>query len=280
MEDNPYFSDLSTDSDESYTNRDTQLITACKMQDLPQVRGILASPGININARADGGYTALDCAIIGNRRTFQQEIVQALLAVPGIDVNSRDDNGNTALFWAVGRGRRETIQALLERQDTNVNARDNAGNSIVMRAVRRGPAAPIDVLTDILADPRIDVNAANGEGDTPLIIAVIFGRTETVQALLERQDINVNARDSDGNSPLFLAFRNWYTTNTRGYLAIARLLLGKQGIEVDPSVAELLRANGYSQTASQSGGINKKRNKSKRNKSKRNKSKKSRKNKK
>ena len=62
-----------------------------------------------------------------------------------------------------------------------------------------------------------DPNARSETGATPLFLAAIFGRAETVTLLLEA-GANPNARDEDGNTPLHFAA-------SRGHVgAMTRLL--------------------------------------------------------
>ena len=74
--------------------------------------------------------------------------------------------------------------------------------------------------------PGLDANLGRLRGgDSALIWAARFGRTETVQALLAVPGIEVNARDKNGFSALMLAAKF-------GHINIIQALLAKPGIDV------------------------------------------------
>ena len=72
-------------------------------------------------------------------------------------------------------------------------------------------------VTALLAAAGIDVNAANGRGDTALMLAASGGHTETVTALLAAPGVKLNVAATDGTTALALA-------EGRGHVETASLL--------------------------------------------------------
>ena len=100
------------------------------------------------------------------------------------------------------------------------------------------PAAPIhdaagagdvEKVRALLAVDRTAVDAKDGNGHTPLLIAAANGQIEVMKLLLEK-GAAVDAKDSNGSTPLTLAV--W-----QGYLDMAKLLLEK-GAAVDAKTNE------------------------------------------
>ncbi|QYT02820.1 ANK_REP_REGION domain-containing protein [Trichoderma simmonsii] len=110
-----------------------------------------------------------------------------LESVANRDINKRDSTGSSLLHLAcrlhleiMDKSRSEFVADLLE---TNT-----------------GP-----LVTELLMRPGVDVNLLDGEGKTPLLIAVKNHRRDVVRLLLEREDTDVLAQDENGNDALLLA---------------------------------------------------------------------------
>ncbi len=88
----------------------------------------------------------------------------------------------TALFKAVEIDAAHLVaQALKEGADPNV--RDAQGQAPLFVALRGESLKAAEAL---LADPRVDVDAANAHGETPLMMAAMRGQIDWVRKLLER----------------------------------------------------------------------------------------------
>ena len=127
---------------------------------------------------------------------------------------------------------REVLALLVKGVDAN--AADQRGRKPLGVALREGSEQAFDAL---LADPRVDVVAANDKGETPLMLAAIKGRLEWAKKLAARgakinqpgwtplhyacsgpdaggiaawllsQGADVNARSPNGTTPLMMAAR-------------------------------------------------------------------------
>ena len=90
-----------------------------------------------------------------------------------------EDNSKTALFLACEEDRPDVVESLLRSSDS---------------------------MSLTTGDNRIDVNATDQEGRTPLSIASVNGYEECVKKLLQHPLINVNKGDrADGMTSLMLA---------------------------------------------------------------------------
>ncbi len=100
------------------------LIRAVEEKNLPRVQKLLAK-GIDVNKADQRGWTALTLAA----NEGHVEIVRALLATPGIDVNAKmSRSGMTALMRAATKGHLDIVEILLNR-GANVNEVDNEGRT-------------------------------------------------------------------------------------------------------------------------------------------------------
>ena len=101
-------------------------------------------------------------------------------------------------------GREQSCQLLLQHPKIEVNARSTSDNeTALIGAVKQGHA---NIVKQLLNDPRVEVNAHDTEGMTPLMYAVRNGREESCQLLLQHPHIEVNAVDDRGMTALHLAF--------------------------------------------------------------------------
>ena len=159
----------------------TQLVRLGRSDNLPALRALLALRGFNPNLRYGDGTVGnyggnygiarlplLDAVMDGNL-----EGVRALLAHPEINVNARDKDGETALH----------------------NANYAAGNA----------GAITDVL---LRDRRVNANAVNVKGETPLLVALGKTGAKAVAAKLAfHPRVNLNAKNRAGQTALDIALQ-------------------------------------------------------------------------
>ena len=145
----------------------TPLVVAASRDCVEIVRALVAGGPTDVNAKTYNSNTALTAAAdLGHA-----EIVRYLLAV-GADVNAKTGHGNTALTLAAGRGHAEKVRALLAA-GADVNAKDACGNTALIFAASKGYT---EIVRALLEDPRIDVDAKNDEGYTPLMYAAMQER--------------------------------------------------------------------------------------------------------
>lgn len=118
----------------------------------------------------------------------------------------------------------EDIVRLLLESGANVNATDAQDNTALHHAVHWGRTGIVRLLLDAGADATID--NINGH-ETPLILAVLMGRTDCVRLLLEKRDCSkeINKRIEGITTLLHMAVAS-------GHTEIVRLLL-QHGADVN-----------------------------------------------
>lgn len=90
-------------------------------------------------------------------------------------------------------------EALSDAKTFNVNQRNGQGQTPLHLAVKKGKKDIVDVLLQKGAD----VNAADTEGKTPLHYAVFYGHYEIAKQLLQHH-ANPSLTDKAGETPLHL----------------------------------------------------------------------------
>jgi ankyrin repeat protein len=139
--------------------------------------------------------------LIAASRAGRLDAVKLLLEA-GAAVNAADTlQDQTALMWAAAEGHADIVSALLEgRADPNRGARVTAikkrehadhptgGLTALMFAVRNGH----EEIARTLIQAGADVKAANGDGATATIIAIVNDRFDLAKELLDR---GANAND-------------------------------------------------------------------------------------
>ena len=170
----------------------------------PEAAQILLAAGATLNLAE-----AADCG--------DMERVRQLLAE---GVSPDEDAAITRAAYS----NHEDIVRLLLESGANVNATDALDNTALHHAVHWGRTGIVRLLLDAGADATID--NINGH-ETPLILAVLMGRTDCVRLLLEKRDLTpyINRRIEGVTTLLHMAVED-------GHTEIVRLLL-KHGADVN-----------------------------------------------
>ena len=164
---------------------------------------MLLARGAAIDMQDDDGRTALMEATDND----QDSVVKTLLA-NGADVNVKDREGKSVIFFVKSD---EITRLLLTHPGIQINVKDREGVSALFVAARRG----IMAVVERLLGSGINVNEANNDGWTPLMIAAYRSRARNrhrdrkgvaiVKMLLATAQVGVDARNCDGNTALSLA---------------------------------------------------------------------------
>jgi ankyrin repeat protein len=184
-------------------------------------------------------------------------IVELLPAVVNINPDVRDEDGFTPLISACYMGHVSIVQQLLSRTDVDFNCTDNYcgyGTPLITACHERH----LEIINLLLAKDGIDINLVHGT--TPLIEAAKWGLVEVVEILARDNTLNPNITDENGNyalgeaafeghidvmklllvrpdvDPNFAGGFNGTTPLILGarFPDVVKLLLGQQGIDVNP----------------------------------------------
>ncbi len=193
-----------------------------------ELADVLIQKGADVNVENDDGNTPINVA-----QTVRA--VQYLLE-KGADPTRSDEGGNTILHKAAMSGDCAMIEVLLKSRKINVNVENENGNTplnftcsaeaaqLLLAHLANPTIADengntplhhatevedIDLMIVLLKDRRVDVNAQNDDGETPLHIGLkgIRNPIETAQ-LLMKHGADILRVDATGLSPLQLAADN------------------------------------------------------------------------
>ena len=112
------------------------------------------------------------------------------------NIESKTGEGETPLMVAALSGKLHAVKWFLEKGAT-VACECNRGWNTLHFAALGGDPDTIDLILTQLPD----IESKTGNGETPLIIAVLHGKLQGVKCLLER-GANPSAKDNDGQNSL------------------------------------------------------------------------------
>ncbi len=174
---------------------------------------VLSTPG-TLTAMDEGKtkQNELDQKLMKAARKRKQEDVKRLLEA-GANAKFTDEYGYTPLHWATMFAHHGEITKLLLAFKADPNAANVDGDTPVIFAIRNrlNITRNTDIL-DLLLTNNAKVNATDDNGAMPLHIAASQGRKEFVVLLLEHGAKKyVNTADKQGNTPLHYAGRSGNT---------------------------------------------------------------------
>ncbi len=164
----------------------------------------------------------------------QTDVVATLLNTPDLNLDAVDERGRTALYHAVALGDQKSVVMLLERKArTDTVTKD--GRTPLHAAFEPKPGrltsdpADIELVKLLAARKDIDINKEDGEGMTPILLAIDHDQPDIVKLFLTRSDLDVNKRTAAGDY-LNRAIR--HSRLRHGY-EIAMMLLDQEKINVN-----------------------------------------------
>ncbi|XGC80664.1 ankyrin repeat domain-containing protein [Bdellovibrio bacteriovorus] len=109
--------------------------------------------------------------------------VQSLMAMNLADLHLKNEKGYSPLMLAAYHGHQQACLILITR-GADVNSNDLAGNSILMGVAFKGHLE----IANMLVSHGADVSYRNPKGQSALEFAQLFGRSEVVKFLKEKQN--------------------------------------------------------------------------------------------
>ncbi|KAH6902858.1 ankyrin repeat-containing domain protein [Coprinopsis sp. MPI-PUGE-AT-0042] len=170
---------------------------------------LLKQDGIEVNLQDMDGNTALMLAA----GSGFSNVVKVLLLDPRVDINKRNWKNETALnhvFNAgIDRGHTRAALNLIETPGIDINAASYSRRTPLMAAAGMGWA---DIVKALLMDPRVDLHKRNEKNETALHCALAggtsSGHTEAALHLIAAPRVDINAADDCGRTPLMVAYEH------------------------------------------------------------------------
>lgn len=180
--------------------------------DLDGVR-LLASAGCDVNAADYDARTCLMLAAASGNLMLTKDLLAS-----GADVNMRDRWGNTPLAEAVREGHHEVAYEL-HRAGGKLEYSVDFSAARLCQLARKGDTSSIRVLISV----GLDINSADYDGRTCLMLASSTGNIHVVKVLLDAK-AELNAKDRWGGTALLDAVRGEYTHVAKVLLAAGATL--------------------------------------------------------
>ncbi|CAI0381065.1 unnamed protein product [Linum tenue] len=177
------------------------LAFAIRAGDLQALKRLTEKADVDLDEQDGNGFTALMvAAAAGHLDAFK------LLLRAGADVKLRNKNGETAMCLAESKLNQIELfgKALLEHESSNNCKNPPIGNHALHRAAVRGE---LGLVQDLIGQGGTDVNAADGDGYTPLMLAAREGHGKVCRVLISA-GAEVDARNARGETALILARRS------------------------------------------------------------------------
>jgi hypothetical protein len=159
-----------------------------------QAMTMLQQAGADTNARSNEGETVLFAAASAPKGLEDHLL---MLIGLGVDLNAVDNRGVTPLMVTAEFGSPAALKLLLGK-GADASLRSNTGETAMFAAVRA--AADSSVRLVLLKAAKLDVNARNVHGMTPLMVACQhLSRAEAVEALMS-MGADPNLADFEGKT--------------------------------------------------------------------------------
>jgi ankyrin repeat protein len=137
-----------------------------------------------------------------------------------------DTNYCTHIQRAVEYGNANVLGLLFQAGKIDTNARDSDGLTPLMWAASKGHRDTVEVLLSV---GKADVDAKDASGSTPLIWAASYGHQDTVEVLLSLGKADVAAKDNDGRTPLMWAARVGHKDIVKLLLSVGKADINAKG---------------------------------------------------
>lgn len=204
------------DIDLKYESGRILLLEAMQEGDEGIMKLLLNAGGVDVDAKGGDGQTLLCWAA----ENGYKKIAQLLLDTNRVDPNAKDKDGRTPLLLAVQPAqsppteeRPQPLEPLIESVGDLENDWIKFWLSREQRRKEEETRIQRDEIVQLLLETdRVDLDAKDKNGRTPLSWAAQIGHEKIVQLLLDTEKVNPDAQDEDGQTPLSWAAQNGHET--------------------------------------------------------------------
>lgn len=194
---------------------DTPLIAAATRGHVGMMQRFLDGGLAEVNQRGEKGQTALIAAVQAQHRGA----VDFLLAIPGLDITICDAYGRRAIAHAASRSNEHIVRSLMAREGDRWNTADAGFSTPFNLAIVNGMLGVVKVM---LSTGRVDLDRLDAYGRSPLVHAVLSGRTEILIHLLKLDGVWLNQPNPSGWTPVEIAEANDQIIEARMIRALIR----------------------------------------------------------
>lgn len=152
----------------------------CSTVSVEEIKKLLAD-GADVNLPDDKGVTPLMLVV---HKFDNPELVQFLIN-SGASVSVRDESGRTALMTAIAGNQTNNVKTLI-KNGSNVNAQTVQGGWWPLMFACEKSDIDIEIVVALL-DAGAMPNASNHDGMCPLQAAIIHGRADVAELLIQHQ---------------------------------------------------------------------------------------------
>jgi ankyrin repeat protein len=195
-------------------------------------------PGIDINKADKVGSTPFFAACINNHLV----IVAQLLAFRHLDVNKATKDGRTPFYAACRNGHVSIVRRLLQSgYPVDVNKETEKGFTAFYRACEESYK---EIVSLLIADPRVDVNKATKDGKTPFFVACAKNEQNIVATLLNDPRVDIKKVTNEKLVPFY------YICSYHGHLISAffkRIFINEPDLLKINNTMLLLQSSGLAQ---------------------------------
>ncbi|OBS16297.1 hypothetical protein FPOA_13082 [Fusarium poae] len=133
------------------------------------------------------------------------------------------DKVDLSLLWAARNGSEAMVKMLLDTGKVDFDAKDYIGRTPLSLAAENGHEAVVKMLVDT---GKVDFDAKDYIGRTPLSLAAENGHEAVVKMLVDTGKVDFDAKDDIGRTPLLWAARN-------GHETVVKMLVDTGKVDVD-----------------------------------------------
>ena len=192
-------------TDNWYGHDRPELLKNCYDGNSAIVSKLVKESGLDINFQDEeyGDTAAYLCCVWGYTKC-----VRILAETGRVDWNKRNKWGKTPLSLALHYRQSDIVEIIVKQPNIDYDIKDKDGVTLTQTAVYGGFVKGVETLA---AEERCECwNDPDSDGDTPIMRALKYDKTEIVETLLECPRVDLSCRDKEGWS---LVFRAMETSN-------------------------------------------------------------------
>lgn len=188
----------------------TPLHMACKYGKADIIKELIKL-GADDTIKNEKGETPAHIAVckkIFHKEISEEERIEMIEALSNVDIADNDGRTPIMMLQLQDYGMAYSVTGTFLDKDVDVNHADNNGNTVLLLHTDRH--CNKDVVKELIR-AGADVNAKNKNGDTALHFALVNGNTDVARFLIKK-GADYNTANNKGKTPIEIAVENGYET--------------------------------------------------------------------